>query len=218
MGRYSTKSTASDRNNAPKTRDAVQERESVATVSSSNRVSPPTASQQGRKDAKKQAVRKQIEAHTAPETNHPIQHSALQDVPQSIPKTQDETSMPPRAKARRERFSEKPTEKGIPTGTQPHSALAGTEQTPFKERQETVKSKSAQTRTVPAARVDNKRTNTNSTRSIQPVKQRRTAAKEAEKPLRTAEASQRTVQAAKPSQAAQAAAKVGKQAAESGKI
>ena len=42
-GRHSTKSTASDRNNAPKTRDAVQEREqeSAATAASSNRAFPP---------------------------------------------------------------------------------------------------------------------------------------------------------------------------------
>ena len=244
--RHSAKPSASDRYNAPKTREVVQEREPVATVSSSNRVSPtieqpapasqavptqpPTAGdspavapspelyvpgvenpvqgsyghsvQQGRQAARKKQVQKQT---VISENRH---HSST---------TPTENTSLPRAKAHRERFSEKPIEKGIPTGTQHRSALAEAAQAPFKERQKTVKSKSAQTRTVPAARVDNKQTNTNSARSIQPVKQRRPAVKEADKTLRTAETSQRTVQAAKSSQAAQAAAKAGKQTAESGR-
>ena len=246
--RHSAKPTASDRNNAPKTRDVVQEREQgfVETSASSNRASPPkeqpapaaqTVSTQPPTAGNSPAGASSTEVFV-PGVENPIQGSYEHSVQQGrqaarnkqVQKqavisenrhhsstTPTENTSLPRAKARRERFSEKSIERGVPTGTQHRPALVETAQTPFKERQKTVKAKSAQTRTVPATRGDYRQTNANSARSVQSVKQRRTAVKEAEKPLRTAEASQRTVQTAKSSQAAQAAAKAGKQAAESGK-
>ena len=246
--RHSAKPTASDRNNAPKTRDVVQEREQgfVETSASSNRASPPkeqpapaaqTVSTQPPTAGNSPAGASSTEVFV-PGVENPIQGSYEHSVQQGrqaarnkqVQKqavisenrhhsstTPTENTSLPRAKARRERFSEKSIERGVPTGTQHRPALVETAQTPFKERQKTVKAKSAQMRTVPATRGDYRQTNANSARSVQSVKQRRTAVKEAEKPLRTAEASQRTVQTAKSSQAAQAAAKAGKQAAESGK-
>lgn len=247
-GRHSAKSTASGRNNAPKTREVVQAQEQKAptTTASSNRASPPkeqpapaaqTVSTQPPTAGDTPAVAPSPELYV-PGVENPIQGSyehSVQQGRQAARKKQvqkqtvisenrhhssttptENTSLP-RAKARRERFSEKPTEKGVPTGTQHRSALTETAQTPFKERQKTVKSKSAQTRTAPVIRGDNKQANANSARSVQPVKQRRNAFKEADKTLRTAEARQRAVQTAKSSQAAQAAAKAGKRAVESGK-
>lgn len=247
-GRHSAKSTVSDRNNAPKTREVVQEREQefVATSASSNRASPPkeqpapasqTIPTQPPTAGNSPAVAPSLELYV-PGVENPIQGSyehSVQQGRQAARKKQvqkqavisenrhhsstaltENTSLP-RAKAHRERFYEKPSENVVATGTRPRSVLAETEQTPFKERQKTVKAKSAQTRTAPVARGDNKQTNAYSARSIQSVKQRRTAVKEADKPLRTAEARQRAVQTAKSSQAAQAAAKAGKQTAESGK-
>ena len=247
-GRHSAKSTASGRNNAPKTREVVQAQEQKAptTTASSNRASPPkeqpapaaqTVSTQPPTAGDTPAVAPSPELYV-PGVENPIQGSyehSVQQGRQAARKKQvqkqtvisenrhhssttptENTSLP-RAKARRERFSEKPTEKGVPTGTQHRSALTETAQTPFKERQKTVKSKSGQTRTAPVIRGDNKQANANSARSVQPVKQRRNAFKEADKTLRTAEARQRAVQTAKSSQAAQAAAKAGKRAVESGK-
>ena len=247
-GRHSAKSTASGRNNAPKTREVVQAQEQKAptTTASSNRASPPkeqpapaaqTVSTQPPTAGDTPAVAPSPELYV-PGVENPIQGSyehSVQQGRQAARKKQvqkqtvisenrhhssttptENTSLP-RAKARRERFSEKPTEKGVPTGTQHRSALTETAQTPFKERQKTVKSKSAQTRTAPVIRGDNKQANANSARSVQPVKQRRNAFKKADKTLRTAEARQRAVQTAKSSQAAQAAAKAGKRAVESGK-
>ena len=247
-GRHSINSAASDRNNAPKTRDVVQEREQgfVETSASSNRASPPkeqpapaaqTVSTQPPTAGNSPAGASSTEVFV-PGVENPIQGSYEHSVQQGRQATRNkqvqkqavisenrhhssttptENTSLPRAKARRERFSEKSIERGVPTGTQHRPALVETAQTPFKERQKTVKAKSAQTRTVPAARGDYRQTNANSTRSVQLVKHRRTAVKEAEKTLRTAEARQRAAQTAKPSQAAQAAAKAGKQAAESGK-
>ena len=247
-GRHSAKSTASGRNNAPKTQEVVQAQEQKAptTTASSNRASPPkeqpapaaqTVSTQPPTAGDTPAVAPSPELYV-PGVENPIQGSYEHSVQQGrqaarkkqvqkqtvisenrhhSPTTPTENTSLPRAKARRERFSEKPTEKGVPTGTQHRSALTETAQTPFKERQKTVKSKSAQTRTAPVIRGDNKQANANSARSVQPVKQRRNAFKEADKTLRTAEARQRAVQTAKSSQAAQAAAKAGKRAVESGK-
>lgn len=89
--------------------------------------------QQGRQAARKKQVQKQ---------------AAISDNRHHSSTTPTENTSLPRAKARREHFSEKPIEKGVPTGTQHRSALAGTEKAPFKERQKTVKSKTAQTRTI----------------------------------------------------------------------
>ena len=173
-GRHSAKSTASGRNNAPKTREVVQAQEQKAptTTASSNRASPPkeqpapaaqTVSTQPPTAGDTPAVapspelyvpgggesdprllrtfrpagtaggsrKKQVQKQTVISENR--HHSST---------TPTENTSLPRAKARRERFSEKPTEKGVPTGTQHRSALTETAQTPFKERQKTVKSKS----------------------------------------------------------------------------